>query len=49
MLVAKRIEVKIKTREAGMDKSVPFVGMEFEVKDLVEGARRALETIVVRS
>jgi hypothetical protein len=49
MLVAKRIEVKIKTREAGMDKSVPFEGMEFEVKDLVEGARRALETIVVRS
>jgi hypothetical protein len=49
MLVAKRIEVKIKTREAGMDKSVPFQGMEFEVKDLVEGARRALETIVVRS
>jgi phenylpyruvate tautomerase PptA (4-oxalocrotonate tautomerase family) len=49
MLVAKRIEVKIKAREAGMDKSVPFEGMEFEVKDLVEGARRALETIVVRS
>jgi hypothetical protein len=49
MLVAKRIEAKIKTRDAGMDKSVPFVGMEFEVKDLVEGARRALETIVVRS
>jgi hypothetical protein len=49
MLVAKRIEVKIKAQEAGMDKSVPFVGMEFEVKDLVEGARRALETIVVRS
>jgi predicted nucleic acid-binding Zn-ribbon protein len=49
MLVAKRIEVKIKTREAGMYKSVPFEGMEFEVKDLVEGARRALETIVVRS
>jgi hypothetical protein len=49
MLVAKRIEVKIKAREAGMDKSVPFEGMEFEVKDLVEGARRALETILVRS
>ncbi len=49
MLVAKRIEVKIKAREAGMNKSVPFEGMEFEVKDLVEGARRALETIVVRS
>jgi outer membrane murein-binding lipoprotein Lpp len=49
MLVAKRIEVKIKAQEAGMDKSVPFVGMEFEVKDLVEGARRALEIIVVRS
>src|ERR671924_608954 len=49
MLVAKRIEVKIKAREAGMNKSVPFDGMEFEVKDLVEGARRALETIVVRS
>jgi hypothetical protein len=49
MLVAKRIEVKIKAREAGMDKSVPFEGIEFEVKDLVEGARRALETIVVRS
>jgi hypothetical protein len=49
MLVTKRIEVKIKSREAGMDKSVPFEGMEFEVKDLVEGARRALETIVVRS
>jgi hypothetical protein len=49
MLVAKRIEVKIKAREAGMDKPVLFEGMEFEVKDLVEGARRALETIVVRS
>ena len=49
MLVAKRIEVKIKAREAGMDKTVPFEGMEFEVKDLVEGARHALETIVVRS
>lgn len=49
MLVAKRIEVKIKAREAGMDKTMLFDGMEFEVKDLVEGARRALETIVVRS
>jgi hypothetical protein len=49
MLVAKRIEVKIKVRDAGMDKPVLFEGMEFEVKDLVEGARRALETIVVRS
>jgi hypothetical protein len=49
MLVAKRIEVKIKARDAGMDKPVLFEGMEFEVKDLVEGARRALETIVVRS
>jgi KaiC/GvpD/RAD55 family RecA-like ATPase len=49
MLVAKGIEIKIKARDAGMDKPVLFEGMEFEVKDLVEGARRALETIVVRS
>jgi hypothetical protein len=48
MLVVKRIEAKIKAREAGLDKSVPFESMEFEVKDLVEGAIRALETIVVR-